>query len=138
MKSMVVTSAGGGFAAQERPLPDPGPGEVRVKVHACGLCHSDRFVQDGLWPGLAFPRVPGHEVAGVVDAIGPDATSGLAVGDRVLGLTRFGGHAEQVVVPPGVQNALVALCHRASPLSTIVATLIRPCAHSFAKLLVNT
>ena len=55
---------------EERPVPEPGPGQVRIKVHACGICHSDRFVTGQLWPGLELPRVPGHEIAGVVDATG--------------------------------------------------------------------
>ena len=56
------------FQIVERPVPEPGPGEVRVKVAACGICHSDMFTAEGLWPGIEYPRVPGHEVAGVVDA----------------------------------------------------------------------
>ncbi len=75
---------------EDRPLPEPGPGAVRVRVHACGVCHSDHFVTDALWPGLELPRVPGHEVAGVVDALG-DGVHTLKVGDRV-GLGWHGGH----------------------------------------------
>lgn len=90
MRSMVVSSPGDGFTLEERDLPEPGPGEVRLKVHACGLCHSDKFVHDGLWPELELPRIPGHEVAGVVDALGPGA-SRVAVGDRV-GVGWHGGH----------------------------------------------
>jgi D-arabinose 1-dehydrogenase-like Zn-dependent alcohol dehydrogenase len=63
---------------------------VRVQVHACGVCHSDLLVTQGLWPGIEYPRIPGHEVAGVVDAVGEGVT-GFAVGDRV-GLGWHGGH----------------------------------------------
>jgi alcohol dehydrogenase/propanol-preferring alcohol dehydrogenase len=89
MKSMVVR-APQSLSIEEREFPSPGPHEVRMKVHACGVCHSDHFVTDGLWPGLAFPRVPGHEVAGVVDALGAEVTR-FRVGDRV-GIGWHGGH----------------------------------------------
>ena len=89
MKAMVVRAAGR-LVLEERPVPQPGRGQVRIRVHACGVCHSDHFVTDALWPGLALPRVPGHEVAGVVDAVGPDAAR-LRVGDRV-GIGWHGGH----------------------------------------------
>src|SRR4051794_24218747 len=55
----------------ERPVPDPPPGTVRIKVHACGICHSDSITKEGLFPGIQYPRIPGHEVAGVIDAVGP-------------------------------------------------------------------
>jgi D-arabinose 1-dehydrogenase-like Zn-dependent alcohol dehydrogenase len=55
----------------ERPIPEPGPGTVRIKVQACGICHSDSVTTEGLFPGIQYPRVPGHEVAGVIDAVGP-------------------------------------------------------------------
>ncbi|MBC8037171.1 MAG: alcohol dehydrogenase catalytic domain-containing protein, partial [Rhizobiales bacterium] len=54
----------------ERPTPEPGPRQVRIKVEACGICHSDSRTREGAWPGITYPRAPGHEVAGVVDAIG--------------------------------------------------------------------
>ncbi len=82
MKSVVIQEPGAGFTFTERPLADPGAGAVRIKVAACGVCHSDSFVKEGHWPGLAYPRVPGHEVAGVVDAVGAGVTA-WAVGDRV-------------------------------------------------------
>jgi len=90
MKSMVVRSANQPLVAEERPVPEPGPGEVRIKVHACGICHSDHFVTGALWPGLELPRVPGHEIAGVIDTVGEGVTQ-LAAGDRV-GLGWHGGH----------------------------------------------
>jgi D-arabinose 1-dehydrogenase-like Zn-dependent alcohol dehydrogenase len=90
MKSVLIEKPGAGFTVTERPLPDPGPGTARVKVAACGICHSDSFVKEGHWPGLAYPRVPGHEVAGVIDAVGADMAGWLA-GDRV-GIGWHGDH----------------------------------------------
>ena len=90
MKAMMVQSKGASFALVERDIPRPGPGEVRLAVAACGVCHSDQFVKDGLWPGLRYPRVPGHEVVGTVDALG-EGVSHLAVGARV-GIGWHGGH----------------------------------------------
>ncbi|MBK8977861.1 MAG: alcohol dehydrogenase catalytic domain-containing protein [Planctomycetes bacterium] len=90
MRAMVVRAADQPFQLEQREPREPGAGEIRVRVHACGVCHSDHFVKDALWPGLALPRVPGHEVAGVVDAVGP-GVGHLAVGDRV-GLGWHGGH----------------------------------------------
>ncbi len=60
-----VTEPGGRLELAERPIPEPGPGEVRVKVQACGVCHSDSFAVSGQYPGVSYPLVPGHEVAGV-------------------------------------------------------------------------
>jgi len=90
MKSVVIPGPGAGFTVTERPLTEPGAGAVRIKVAACGICHSDSFVKEGHWPGLAYPRVPGHEVAGVVDAVGPGVTA-WAAGDRV-GIGWHGDH----------------------------------------------
>jgi len=90
MKAMVVRSANQPLALEERSVPEPGPGQVRIKVHACGICHSDHFVTGQLWPGLELPRVPGHEVAGVIDQLGAGVTR-FASGDRV-GLGWHGGH----------------------------------------------
>lgn len=73
-------------------MSEPGAGAVRVKVAACGVCHSDAFVKEGHWPNLAYPRVPGHEVAGVIDAVGPGVTAWTA-GDRV-GLGWHGRHCD--------------------------------------------
>jgi D-arabinose 1-dehydrogenase-like Zn-dependent alcohol dehydrogenase len=74
MKAVQVTKPGGNFEIVERPIPQPGRDQVRIKVEACGICHSDVLVKEGLWPGLQYPRVPGHEIAGRIDAIGPDVT----------------------------------------------------------------
>src|SRR6185369_6930129 len=70
MRAAQVASPKGPFEIVEREIPEPGPGSVRVRVQACGVCHSDTLVKEGLWPGLKYPRVPGHEVIGVVDAVG--------------------------------------------------------------------
>jgi D-arabinose 1-dehydrogenase-like Zn-dependent alcohol dehydrogenase len=126
MKAMVVRAAGKGFTPEERPAPVPRRGEVRIRVHACGVCFSDHLVADGVWPGLQLPRVPGHEIAGEIDAIG-EGVSRFSPGDRVglgwhgghdgscdsclrgqfvqcdsrkvTGITMDGGYAEQVVAP---------------------------------------
>src|ERR1700692_2599256 len=90
MKAIVVEKAGGDFVVAERPVADPGEGAVRVKVEACGICHGDVLAKEGYWPGIAYPLVPGHEVAGVVDAVGPGVTA-WSVGDRV-GIGWHGDH----------------------------------------------
>jgi len=77
-----VPKVGGEFQLVEVPIPAPGPGQVRIKVQACGVCHSDVFTKDGLWPGIQYPRVPGHEVAGVIDALG-GGVSAWKAGQRV-------------------------------------------------------
>lgn len=93
MRTMRVATVPGPnqpFLHAERAIPDPGPREVRVRVEACGICHSDVYTAEGHWPGIQYPRAPGHEIAGVVDALG-EGTGGWAVGDRV-GLGWHGGH----------------------------------------------
>ncbi len=90
MKVAQVSKPGAAWEVVEREIPEPGPGQVRIKVQACGVCHSDMFVKDGLWPGLAYPRIPGHEIAGVIDAAGANATY-WKVGQRV-GVGWHGGH----------------------------------------------
>ncbi len=89
-RAMQVPSVGGAFQLVEKEFPDPGPGQVRVHIQACGVCHSDSLTKEGLWPGLQYPRVPGHEVAGVVDVVGPDVPL-FKPGQRV-GLGWHGGH----------------------------------------------
>ncbi len=126
MKVAQISKAGGPFEIREREVPTPGPRQIRIKVEACGMCHSDVFVKSGAFPGLVLPRVPGHEIAGRVDAIGPDVTA-FRAGDRVgvgwhggscfecdacrrgqfincthaktTGISFDGGYAEYVVVP---------------------------------------
>src|SRR3954447_24340582 len=90
MKAAQISKPGGDFELVERDLPQPGPGQVRVKVEACGVCHSDVLVKEGLWPGLQYPRVPGHEIAGVVELTGAHVTK-WKKGDRV-GVGWHGGH----------------------------------------------
>ena len=90
MQAVVVEEPGAELQVVEREVPDPGPGEVRVAVDACGICHSDAFVKEGTYPGVAHPRVPGHEIAGRVDAVG-DEVSAWTAGERV-GVGWHGGH----------------------------------------------
>src|SRR6266568_5120004 len=90
MKAAQISKPGGDWELIERDVPEPHPGHVRVKVEACGICHSDALVKEGLWPGLQYPRVPGHEVAGRIDALG-DNVMAWAEGQRV-GVGWHGGH----------------------------------------------
>lgn len=126
MKAVQVSKPGGNFEVVDRPTPEPAKGQVRIKVEACGVCHSDVLVKEGLWPGLQYPRVPGHEIAGRVDKIGPDVTlwkTGQRVGvgwhgghcfecepcrrgdfinckfQKVTGIHYDGGYAEYVIIP---------------------------------------
>jgi alcohol dehydrogenase len=89
MRAMVVREAKGRLVEEERDLPDPGVGEIRLRVEACGVCHSDVLTVEGLFPGIQYPRIPGHEVIGVVDALGSGVT-GWSVGERA-GVGWFGG-----------------------------------------------
>lgn len=90
MKAVQVTEPGGSFEAVERSIPQPGENEVLIKVSACGICHSDAFVKEGLWPGIEYPRVPGHEVIGVVEDTG-SRVANFSKGQRV-GVGWHGGH----------------------------------------------
>ena len=126
MRAVQVSHPRGPLELVERPIPEPGPGSVRIAVHACGICHSDVSTRDGTHPALRYPRVPGHEVAGVIDAVGA-GVEGLARGRRVgvgwhggwcghcdpcrrgelfacvtgqvTGVTYDGGYAEYLVAP---------------------------------------
>jgi alcohol dehydrogenase/propanol-preferring alcohol dehydrogenase len=93
MKAVQITKPGGNFELVERPIPEPARGQVRIKVEACGICHSDALVKEGVWPGLQYPRVPGHEIAGRIDSVGPDVTL-WKPGQRV-GVGWHGGHCFQ-------------------------------------------
>lgn len=133
MKVAQISKAGGNWELVERDIPEPGRSQVRIKVEACGVCHSDVFVKDGLWPGLQFPRVPGHEVAGRIDTIGSDVTewkkgqrvgvgwhgghcfvckhcrSGyftMCINRKVTGFDFDGGYAEYLVVPAAAVAAI--------------------------------
>jgi len=90
MRVVQVAGAKGPLELVERQIPEPGPGSVRIKVEACGICHSDSVTKEGIWPGIQFPRVPGHEVAGTIDAVG-SGVAGWRVGQRV-GVGWHGGH----------------------------------------------
>ncbi len=90
MKAVQISNPGGNFEVVERNIPEPGRNQVRIKVEACGICHSDALVKEGLWPGIQYPRVPGHEIAGRIDAVGADVTN-WKLGQRV-GVGWHGGH----------------------------------------------
>jgi D-arabinose 1-dehydrogenase-like Zn-dependent alcohol dehydrogenase len=126
MKVAQVSKPRGEFELVERNVPDPGRSQVRIKVEACGVCHSDSVTKDGLFPIVTYPRIPGHEIAGRIDAVGADVTQwkvGQRVGvgwhgghcfvcepcrrgdfilcknEKITGLTIDGGYAEYVVIP---------------------------------------
>ena len=126
MKVAQVSKPGGNFEIVERPIPEPGRAQVRIKVEACGVCHSDAIVKQSGFPGLQYPRVPGHEIAGRIDAVGADVAQwkpGQRVGvgwhgghcfvcdpcrrgnfilcqvEKITGISYDGGYAEYVVVP---------------------------------------
>jgi D-arabinose 1-dehydrogenase-like Zn-dependent alcohol dehydrogenase len=126
LRAVQIARAKGPFELVERPIPEPGPGSVRIKVSACGICHSDSLVKEGLFPGIPYPRVPGHEVAGVIDAVGQGVTDwqrGQQVGvgwnggycgrceycrrgeffacvrGAVTGISFDGGYAEYMIAP---------------------------------------
>jgi D-arabinose 1-dehydrogenase-like Zn-dependent alcohol dehydrogenase len=90
MRVAQVSQPNGPWEVVERPIPEPGPGTVRIRVQACGICHSDSLVKEGLFPGLQYPRVAGHEVAGVIDAVGAGVARWKR-GERV-GVGWHGGH----------------------------------------------
>jgi D-arabinose 1-dehydrogenase-like Zn-dependent alcohol dehydrogenase len=90
MRVVQVTEPKGALELVEREIPEPAIGSVRVKVEACGVCHSDWFTKEGTWPGIQYPRVPGHEVAGIIDAVGT-GVAGWTAGQRV-GVGWHGGH----------------------------------------------
>src|SRR5215472_16761474 len=90
MRAVQVAQGGGALELVEREMPEPTQGEVRVRVEACGVCHSDSLTVEGQWPGLSFPPIPGHEIAGIIDAVGTGVV-GWSAGQRV-GVGWFGGH----------------------------------------------
>jgi len=139
MKAVQISKAGGLLEIVERPMPVPPPDWVRIKVQACGVCHSDVFVKEGQWPGIQYPRIPGHEVAGVIDEIGANVTSwkrGQRVGvgwygghdsvcdrcrrglfgacrnGRITGLSHDGGYAEYMIAPA---QSLAAMPDKLTP-----------------------
>ncbi|HEX6437386.1 MAG TPA: alcohol dehydrogenase [Candidatus Binatia bacterium] len=90
MRAAQITGPNRPIEIVEREIPEPGHGEVRIRVEACGVCHSDSFTKEGTLPGIQYPRVPGHEVAGIIDAIGP-GIAGWTLGQRA-GVGWHGGH----------------------------------------------
>lgn len=90
MRVVQVSQPNGPLEIVERPVPEPGPGTVRIRVQACGVCHSDSLVKEGVMPGIQYPRIPGHEVAGVIDAVG-EGVPNWSVGQRV-GVGWHGGY----------------------------------------------
>ena len=129
MRAVEVPHAKGPFQLVEREIPEPPAGYVRIKVQACGICHSDEYAKEGSRPGITYPRIPGHEVAGIIDAVGADVL-GWQTGQRagvgwhgghcgycdscrrgdfvtcskgrqITGLTRDGGYADYVIVSAG-------------------------------------
>ncbi|HLX95805.1 MAG TPA: alcohol dehydrogenase [Verrucomicrobiae bacterium] len=90
MRAAQIARPGGPFEIVEREIPQPGAAQVRIKVQACGVCHSDSLVKEGHWPGIQYPRVPGHEVVGTIDAVGAGVTQ-WKPGQRV-GVGWHGGH----------------------------------------------
>jgi len=95
MTAVQISRPGAPFEVVTREVPEPGPNKVRIRVQACGICHSDLFVKEGHWPGLQYPRVPGHEVVGVIDEVGPGVTA-WKKGQRV-GVGWHGKHCGQCV-----------------------------------------
>src|SRR5205809_2262668 len=133
MKAAQISKPGGDWELVERAIPEPGAGQVRVKVEACGICHSDVLVKDGLWPGLQYPRVPGHEIAGRIDAVGGNVTQwkkgqrvgvgwhgghdfvcehcrrgdfAMCVNRKVTGIDFDGGYAESMIAPASALAAI--------------------------------
>lgn len=90
MKAAQISRPGGEFELVEREIPEPQANQVRVRVEACGICHGDVFVKEGFWPGLKYPRIPGHEIAGYIDKVGAGITN-WQEGQRV-GVSWHGGH----------------------------------------------
>ena len=90
MRAVQISKAGGPFELVERDVPAVGPHQVRIKVEACGICHSDALVKFGAYPGLQLPRIPGHEIAGKIDKVG-EGVHAFKAGDRV-GVGWHGGH----------------------------------------------
>jgi D-arabinose 1-dehydrogenase-like Zn-dependent alcohol dehydrogenase len=116
MRVVQVARKDGPFEMVERDLPQPGPGEVRVKVQACGVCHSDSIARQGLLPTVPHPIVPGHEIAGVIDEVGRGVI-GWSVGTRV-GIGWFGGHCGRCERAAAAILSIAATC--ASPASRMM------------------
>src|SRR5499425_1364807 len=105
MRAMQISKAGGPFELVERDIPQPGPRQVRIKVQACGVCHSDVVTKEGLLPGISYPRVPGHEVVGVIDEVGAGVREGKK-GERV----GVGWHGQQDGTCPSCMRGDFVTC----------------------------
>jgi D-arabinose 1-dehydrogenase-like Zn-dependent alcohol dehydrogenase len=163
MRVVQVTRPNGPFELVEREIPEPGAGQVRIKVEACGICHSDSFTKEGTWPGIQYPRVPGHEIAGIVDALG-SGVAGWRQGQRVgvgwhggncgycdscrrgdfvtcqialqvPGIAYDGGYAEFVIVPAGALALIPEglSAVEAGPLMCAGVTTLNPLRNSGAR-----
>jgi len=134
MRAMQISKANGPFELVEREIPEPVPGSVRIKIQACGVCHSDSVTKDGLFPGIEYPRIPGHEVVGVIDAVGSGVAGwkegqrvgvgwnggycgycdpcrrgqffGCQIAGQVTGITYDGGYAEYMTAPASALAAV--------------------------------
>ncbi|HXV24721.1 MAG TPA: alcohol dehydrogenase [Alphaproteobacteria bacterium] len=93
MKVIQIAEPNAAFSLVERPIPDPGPGEARIRVKACGICHSDMFAKTGAFPGITYPIIPGHEIAGVIDAVGAGVVAWQP--GQLVGVGWHGGHCGQ-------------------------------------------
>jgi len=159
MRAVQVQEAKGPFQLVEREIPEPGPAEVRIRVQASSICHSDALTKEGLWPGIQYPQVPGHEVAGIIDALGT-GVAGWEVGDRVgvgwhgghcghcdacrrghfilcevagevTGITRDGGHADYMVALARIPEELTPV--EAAPLMCAGVTTFNALRHAGAR-----
>jgi D-arabinose 1-dehydrogenase-like Zn-dependent alcohol dehydrogenase len=109
MKTILVPSPGVAFQLVDREIPVPKPDWVRIRVKACGVCHSDALLKEGQWPGIQYPRVPGHEVAGVIDELGANVKT-WTKGQRV-GVGWYGGHCGVCIA---CRRGILISCHNAS------------------------
>jgi D-arabinose 1-dehydrogenase-like Zn-dependent alcohol dehydrogenase len=108
MRAVQVSGPNQPLELVQKEIPEPTPGTVRIKIQACGICHSDSFTKEGKFPGIAYPRTPGHEIAGVIDAVGPNAGE-WKVGQRV-GVGWHGGHCSQC---PSCRRGDFVTCQKA-------------------------
>lgn len=145
MKAVQIASRGGNLELVTREIPDPGAGQVRIRVEACGVCHGEVVALEGHHPGIAYPRIPGHEVVGVIDSLGPDVTDwqvGARVGvgwngghGQVTGLTMDGGYAEYMIAyADGLARVPDELsAEEAAPLLCAGLTMFGALKHSIAR-----
>src|SRR5271166_1823240 len=162
MKAVQVSKPGGNLELVERNVPEPARNQVRIKVEACGICHSDQLVKEGYWPGIQYPRVPGHEIAGRIDAVGADVTnwkSGQRVGvgwhgghdftcnqcrrgdfgncqnEKITGISYDGGYQEYMIAPAEAVAAILdeLQAAEAAPLLCAGITVFNALRHSGAR-----